>query len=67
MEFCPPLPEFKEEALGGLAMGTENRVAMLFDQVGQRCTRLSLLPDAPTNNTKGTLSQPGHLRFFFEV
>ncbi|KAL4436382.1 hypothetical protein ABPG77_009944 [Micractinium sp. CCAP 211/92] len=31
--FDPPLPEYKMEAIHGLGMGTENRVAMLFDQV----------------------------------
>jgi hypothetical protein len=30
--FAPPLPPFKLAALQGLAMGTENRVALLFDQ-----------------------------------
>ncbi len=31
VEFSPPLPDYKLEAINGLAMGTENRVAMLFD------------------------------------
>lgn len=31
VEFSPPLPEFKRKAIAALGMGTENRVAMLFD------------------------------------
>ncbi|KAL4420498.1 hypothetical protein ABPG75_010154 [Micractinium tetrahymenae] len=31
--FEPPLPGYKQEAIQGLGMGTENRVAMLFDEV----------------------------------
>ncbi|KAL4530257.1 hypothetical protein Ndes2437B_g03764 [Nannochloris sp. 'desiccata'] len=31
VEFAPPLPEYKLEAINGLGMGTENRIAMLFD------------------------------------
>eukprot|EP00884_Botryococcus_braunii_P001035 jgi/Botrbrau1/10932/Bobra.0025s0105.1 len=33
VEFCPPLPAFKQDAINSLAMGTENRVAMLFPKV----------------------------------
>ena len=29
--FSPPLPEYKRKAIAALGMGTENRVAMLFD------------------------------------
>ena len=31
--FEPPLPAYKEEAIAGLGMGTEDRVAMLFGKV----------------------------------
>jgi hypothetical protein len=31
VEFSPPLPHYKLEAISGLGMGTENRIAMLFD------------------------------------
>lgn len=34
VQFEPPLPEYKQTAIQGLAMGTENRVAMLFNKVG---------------------------------
>jgi hypothetical protein len=34
--FSPPLPAFKAEAMAGLAMGTENRVAMVFDKASER-------------------------------
>ena len=32
--FEPPLPAYKRDAIAGLAMGTENRIAMLFSKVG---------------------------------
>lgn len=31
--FHPPLPQYKRDAIKGLGMGTENRVAMLFEKV----------------------------------
>ena len=31
--FTPPLPEYKQQAIKVLGMGTENRVAMLFPKV----------------------------------
>ncbi|EFN52584.1 hypothetical protein CHLNCDRAFT_138597 [Chlorella variabilis] len=31
--FQPPLPAYKQQAIDGLGMGTENRVAMLFEEV----------------------------------
>ena len=31
VKFSPPLPEYKRKAIAALGMGTENRVAMLFD------------------------------------
>jgi len=33
LTFQPPLPQFKQDAITSLAMGTENRVAMLFPRV----------------------------------
>ena len=39
--FDPPLPQFKQEAVEKLGMGTENRVAMLFNKVGStRCSTM---------------------------
>lgn len=50
VSFDPELPSFKKEAIDALDMGTENRVAMLFDKAGhplcpqlpQQCCRLCL-------------------------
>lgn len=36
VQFCPPLPPFKQEAIDNLEMGTENRIAMIFPQVIQQ-------------------------------
>lgn len=36
VQFCPPLPPFKQEAIDKLEMGTENRIAMIFPQVVRR-------------------------------
>jgi hypothetical protein len=33
VQFDPPLPPFKQNSINALAMGTENRVAMLFPKV----------------------------------
>ncbi len=35
VQFEPPLAEFKQQAMQGLDVGTENRVAMLFSKVGR--------------------------------
>jgi hypothetical protein len=32
---CPAPAAYKQQAIQGLGMGTENRVAMLFDQAGR--------------------------------
>lgn len=33
VQFCPPLPQYKQDAIRDLAMGTENRIVLLFPKV----------------------------------
>lgn len=51
--FSPALPAFKQEAIDALEMGTENRVAMVFDEVscarGRRGPRLLHAFPAPAS------------------